>query len=333
MFFVAPEIKAPVFIIGCYRGGTSIVFRLLSESRELWSLYRESNHMWQRYHRHPDEVADTVILGNSDVREGDRQYFDNHYHYSSYNSYALGQLGRVRLLRERLTPVYDSVNIANYLSKSLCLKDYRIVDKTPPNAYRISFLEKLYPDAKFIHLTRDGMTNTSSLMNAWRDKDRFKYRYRKYLTDRLAITNYDDDVWKFSIPENYEAYLNKSLARVCAYQWADCHEHALRSFSHMDSRKYIRLKFEDLMASPATKMQEICDFTEVSLSGQMRKIINAMPLVNTASKPNSEKQSRNSIELEEIREMIAPVQEALGYNINPSDSRGLEMSLVKPEQQ
>ncbi len=157
------------------------------------------------------------------------------------------------------------------------------------------------------------MTNTSSLMNAWRDKERFKFRYRKYLTDRLEISNYDDDVWKFSIPENYEAYLNKSLARVCAYQWADCHEHALRAFSHMDSRKYIRLKFEDLMASPHKHMQEICDFAGVDLSPKMRKIVKAMPLVNTASKPSSEKQSRNAAELEEIREMIQPVQEALGY--------------------
>jgi len=269
--------------------------------------------MWQRYHRHPDERADTVILANSDVREGDREYFDNHYHYSAYGSYALGYLGRVKFLRETVTPVFDLMNTANYLAKSLCLKEYRVVDKTPPNAYRISFLEKLYPDAKFIHLTRDGMTNTSSLMNAWRDKERFKYRYRKYLTDRLEISNYDDDVWKFSIPENYEAYLNKSLARVCAYQWADCHEHALRSFSHMDSRKYMRLKFEDLMANPMPYMQAICDFTGVSFNSSMRRIAAAMPLVNTASKPSSEKQSRNSAELEEIREMIAPVQEALGY--------------------
>ncbi len=313
MFGLVPKIKDPVFIIGCYRGGTSIVFRLLSESDELWSLYRESNHMWRKYHRHPDEMADTVILDTSDARDGDRKYFDNHYHYSSYNSYSLGQLGRVRLLRERLTPVYDAVNIANYISKLLFVGDYRIVDKTPPNAYRIGFLEKLYPDAKFIHLTRDGISNTSSLMNAWRDKERFKFRYRKYLTDRLEISNYDDDVWKFSIPENYEAYQNKSLARVCAYQWADCHEHALRAFSHMDSRKYIRVKFEDLMANPSEQMQSICDFASVELSSKMRKIIAEMPLVNTASKPSSEKQSRNAAELDEIREMIEPVQEALGY--------------------
>jgi hypothetical protein len=67
------------------------------------------------------------------------------------------------------------------------------------------------------------------------------------------------------------------------------------------------------MASPREQMQGICDFADVDLSSKMRKIVNAMPLVNTASKPSSEKQSRNAAELEEIREMIAPVQEALGY--------------------
>ena len=52
----------PVFIIGSYRGGTSLLFRLLSESDEMWSMYRESNHLWQEYHRHPQESYDTVII-------------------------------------------------------------------------------------------------------------------------------------------------------------------------------------------------------------------------------------------------------------------------------
>ena len=91
----------PVFIIGSYRGGTSLVFRLLSESEELWSLYRESNHLWQKYHRHPQESSDTVIVQKNsscyfrnlaDEKpttrvDLERKFFDHHYHYATYFSF------------------------------------------------------------------------------------------------------------------------------------------------------------------------------------------------------------------------------------------------------
>ena len=56
------QVEKPVFIIGSYRGGTSLLFRLLSESKELWSMYRESNHIWQSYHRDLKESSDTVYF-------------------------------------------------------------------------------------------------------------------------------------------------------------------------------------------------------------------------------------------------------------------------------
>ena len=51
--------------------------------------------------------------------------------------------------------------------KVMNIVNYRIVDKTPPNIFRIDFLAKLYPDAKFIYLTRDGNDNINSLISAW----------------------------------------------------------------------------------------------------------------------------------------------------------------------
>ena len=87
------ETHKPVFIIGSFRGGTSLLFRLLSESNEFWSLYRESNFMWQSWHRDTRESADTLYLNDNDFKESDRNYFDNLYHFSSFDNYFLGFLG------------------------------------------------------------------------------------------------------------------------------------------------------------------------------------------------------------------------------------------------
>jgi hypothetical protein len=313
------QVKSPVFIIGCYRGGTSLLMRLLSESRELWSLYRESNYMWKPWHRHPDEQADTVLLGANDLEAGDREYFDNHYHYSAYNTYILGWLSRVKFLREQLKPIFDLMNLGVYCYKTLFVKQYRIIDKTPPNAYRIAYLAKLYPDAKFIHLTRDGFVNTSSLMNAWRDKARFKFRYRKYLTkDKvIKIKDYNDDVWKFSIPPGWEQYLDKSLEEVCAFQWLSTHEYAIKAFSEMDiqgeSHRYLRIKFENLLTKPHFVLKEVCDFANIDYSQAMRKLVDAMPLVNTASRPDTAKVAKNQEALDHIKPMIESMQNKLRY--------------------
>jgi hypothetical protein len=40
----------------------------------------------------------------------------------------------------------------------------RMLEKTPANAVRIPFIDALYPDARFVHVLRDGRHTTASLM-------------------------------------------------------------------------------------------------------------------------------------------------------------------------
>jgi hypothetical protein len=333
------QIQKPVFIIGSFRGGTSLLFRLLSESDELWSLYRESNHMWQPWHRDPRETADTVVLKAEDVKEGDREHFDKHYHFSAYNNQILGELSRIRFLRNRLSLVFNLINVSNYLCKWLKLwifkrqsdgkpGTYRIIDKTPPNCFRVEYLAKLYPDAKFIYITRDGLDNTSSLMNAWRSKQKFQFRYRKYLEEYLKplegvqgsrsakyfnIQGYQSDIWKFAMPPGWEAYRDKTLAEVCAFQWLKTHEYALNSLSKLDPERVIRFKFEDLMAEPHRSIEELCSFLDIEFTWNMQKIVNEMPLVNTFTPAHERKSRKNQTDLETIRDYIEPMQQLLGY--------------------
>ena len=295
--------------------------------------------MWQPWHRDPREVADTVVLKAEDVKEGDREHFDRHYHFSAYNNQILGELSRIRFLRNRLRPVFNLINVFNYLYKWLKLwifkresdgkpRAYRIIDKTPPNCFRVEYLAKLYPDAKFIYITRDGLDNTSSLMNAWRSKQKFQFRYRKYLEEYLKplegvqgsrsvkyfdIDGYQSDVWKFAMPPGWEAYRDKTLAEVCAFQWLKTHEYALNSLSKLDPERVIRFKFEDLMAEPHPSIEKLCSFLDIEFTWNMQKIVNEMPLVNTFTPASERKSRKNQADLETIRDYIEPMQQLLGY--------------------
>ena len=292
--------------------------------------------MWQPWHRDPRETADTVVLKAEDVKEGDREHFDKHYHFSAYDNHLMGELSRIRFLRNRLSLLFNLINVFNYLYK--CLKlcifkrqsndkksiAYRIIDKTPPNCFRVEYLAKLYPDAKFIYITRDGLDNTSSLMNAWRSKQKFQFRYRKYLEEYLEplddnvrkyfdIQGYQSDVWKFAMPPGWEAYRDKTLAEVCAFQWFKTHEYALNSLSKLAPERVIRFKFEDLMAEPHRSIEKLCSFLEIEFTWNMQKIVSEMPLVNTFTPASKRKSRKNQADLETIKDYIEPMQQQLGY--------------------
>lgn len=50
----------PIFIIGCNRSGTTILFRNLSSHPKLWSLYVESQMIFYRHFPIDDEFGDRV---------------------------------------------------------------------------------------------------------------------------------------------------------------------------------------------------------------------------------------------------------------------------------
>jgi hypothetical protein len=230
--------------------------------------------MWRPWFRHPSERADNVYMQAIDLKLGDREHFDKHYHYSAYDNYVLGYLARVKLLREGMPCILALINALNYFWKFMVVGSYRIIDKTPPNAYRVSYLEALYPDAKFIYITRNKVDNVRSLMNAWNHKRKFKFPYRKYLTKDGKF------IWKFNIPDDWQDYIIKSLEQICAHQYDDLHEKASDAFSKMDNSKWMEIKFEDLLATPDQVIKQLCEFVDVDYSPVMQKIVKEMPRVN-----------------------------------------------------
>ncbi len=318
------KVVNPVFIIGCPRSGTTLLFTILSSSPELWSTYKESHYVWEKFLTDKRDPMFSMYLTEADFKAGDREYIEAKYHGRTFNSALFARAVDLVFLNKirGVTRVFFKPFLALVAwAKSLFLKTYRVLDKTPPNTYRVAYLKAAFPDAKFIYITRDGKTNVSSLIEGWRSKtnQRFNFAFRKFYdyNSRLNIKDYDGGVWKFTNPPNWEQFLDKetSLEEICAYQWSSAHKYALEAFNKMNSSDYMMVKYEDLVKSTPAMIEKICKFINVPYSGTLREMAEKPPVVSTKSKPDPNKWLKNQELIQKIMPHISDMQKQLGYEM------------------
>lgn len=152
----APGIKDPVFIVGCGRSGTTILGRALAEHpaitylnepRGLWfSCYPETD-IWTRKAR---RRSGRIILTERDVH--------------SVKSAKLSRMLRFATIASR-KPI--------------------LIEKLPINAFRLRFLRAIFPDARFIHIHRNGLEVARSI-EKFSETGRWFGRRRSYKWEQLA---------------------------------------------------------------------------------------------------------------------------------------------------
>ncbi|MFC3984189.1 sulfotransferase family protein [Streptosporangium jomthongense] len=94
-------------------------------------------------------------------------------------------------------------------------------DKRPSYFHHVDLLLRLFPDAQFVHLIRDGRDCVASLKEMpWYTKDVFH-----------AVTN-----------------------------WAEAIDYGRRHARNLPADTYYELRYEDLTAYPETELSKLCDF-------------------------------------------------------------------------
>mgnify|MGYP006270546347 CR=1 FL=1 len=153
-----------------------------------------------------------------------------------------------------------------------------IVEKTCANALRVSFVDKILPEAKHIHIYRDGIDAVGSAMLRWSASLDLQYilakaRYvpltdlpyygTRYLWSRL---------YRFISPTNRLAFwgpvLNgmdeilktHTLEEICALQWQRSLDNADAAFEKMPSDKVFRIRYEDFVSNPDVEFAAIADY-------------------------------------------------------------------------
>ena len=136
----------PVIILAAPRSGSTLLFETLAAAKDTWTIGGESHHVIEGLQSlNPNSgMVDSNRLTADHVNEQMAQFIRSRF---------------ARLLKDR--------DGQEFLRRQ-DIERLRFLEKTPKNALRLPFMEKIFPDALYIFLFRDVRANLSSMMEAWK---------------------------------------------------------------------------------------------------------------------------------------------------------------------
>jgi hypothetical protein len=159
-----------------------------------------------------------------------------------------------------------------------------LVLKAPSNAHRLEFLRSFFSRARLtiVHLTRNAAASINGLIDGWLHHGFFSVR----IPGGLRISGYSNsferwgrDWWKFDLPPTWRLYSDRPLPEVCAEQWRAAHR-AILDFVRARSPGYVRIRFEDIVASETSRravFEQIAEYLGVPLCPGLARVVRQLP--------------------------------------------------------
>jgi len=255
------KIREPIFIIGAGRSGSSIFHRMFCTHKNVawltkWHARYSSNLEIIRYLTY---LGDAPIIG-SKLRE----LVKPSECYELWEQVCPGFSIPCRDLKAGDVTVNNKNNIQALFSKVVTERKNRLLIKVT-GWPRIGFIREIFPDAKFIHIMRDGRAVTNSMLNVdfwwgWRGPQSWRWG---------ELSAKDNDDW---------IKHNRSFVALAGIQWRilmDAMEEAKR---HLDERSFMEVKYEDLCNDPINNFRKVIDFCGLEWSNDFDKNLNSFTL-------------------------------------------------------
>ncbi|MFK5892196.1 MAG: sulfotransferase [Pseudomonadota bacterium] len=264
-----------VFIVSTPRSGSTMLFNLLMQGPDFWTIGCESHGVYARF---PNLKAENQSLDSGCLTKA---HADNETSESMRALYLSSIMNRDKVS-------YISAEQSGF-NKAVCF-----LEKTPRNSLNIKFLMQVFPDAKFIYLHRDAKQNISSMIEAWG----VGKETGQFVTFR-DLPDWPLKYWCFILPPGWRKYKDKSIAEIAAFQWKSCNEIIMKNLSKLDKNRWMSLSYQDLIDNSEKQIKRMCKFSGVDFDDRLLSAAkNKRPLSQTTiSEPHSEKWRRHESEI------------------------------------
>lgn len=243
----------PVVIIGAGRSGTNMLRDILSSVAEVttWPC-DEINYVWRHGNRSYPSDEFTPDMARPDVVNFIRGAFNREV--------------------ERATKQTNSVGPSI------------VLEKTCANSLRVPFVKSVLPEAKFIHILRDGRDVVASAQKRWTAPLDLSYimakaryvpvsdlpyyalryglnRFRKLFSREKSLQS-----WGPRISSMRNCSRELSVEQVCAEQWARCVELSRSDFENIEKEKIFSVRYEELISDPVGNIANMLSFMGLQCS-------------------------------------------------------------------
>lgn len=272
-------LRRPVFVVGCSRAGTTLIYKTLSISTELGTLNRETHEFWSELNPLEGRGWESHCLSTTADVEGDR----NH--------------------------------VARYFYEHLGSK--RIVDKCNQNGMAIGYLNLLFPDAMFVFVKRSPGDNLLSLMEGWRRPDEYA-TWSHGLPGEVRIEGGEFRDWCFFLPTGWRDYLDAPLVEVCAFQYEAMNRAIVSARERIAPERWHEVCYESVLEDPVAEfgnMYAACglEFTEM-VELHCRTVIERPYNAFSAIKADKWKDSQDADRIRSQLPKLAEITQILGYS-------------------
>lgn len=276
-----PTFDRPIFVVSSPRAGSTLLFETLSQLEPLWSTGGE-NH----------ETLES-IPGLHPAAKG---FLSNRLDATDATPEVAVHLNQrfTRALRNRSGKSWLELDPASRPPS------IRFLEKTPKNALRIPFLRALYPDARFVFLSRAPEETISSMIEGWRAGRFVGYR---------DLPDWPHGPWSFLLVPGWQALAGLSLEERVAQQWAKTMMILLDDLETLPRESWCRVDYQALVRSPLEVMETLTRALELPLDPEMRqRLEKPLPVSKmTTSPPSPDKWRRHAQVLEQVMPGLQPL--------------------------
>lgn len=288
-------LKPPIILIGNVRSGTTMTALCFDQLDEI-VIWREPRTVW--------------TMGNA-------------------------EMGHDRFTAQHATPKVIKRIRAAFLEYQNANGQRRIMEKTPSNCLRVPFIRAVFPEAKLIHIVRDGRDNVSSCLERWsmpinrtrlirRLKETPVWEWPKYLPrffhDRIGRyfgASPTVKSWGVVYPGMYDDLKDRELIEVIAMQWVKCVEMAQQDLANVDRSIWIECRYEDVVADPVNHFTQFCEHVDLPMTDRLEKYLREEINQNAV---HAWKQRLDESQVRRIEPILEPTMRRLGYEIQAGAS-------------
>ena len=273
------DVKQPIFIIGNFRSGTTLLHRLLAKDQQFtgmktWEIYlapsivqRNFFHWLMKLNRMVGNPAQKLInsferalqaysymhkTGLNEIEEDSHVMLQIWSTYNIFAFFPFPELVKNYIYYDEQVPEEQQIMDMNYYQEVLqrhiyTKKGKRYISKSPSHSAKVKSLHKRFPDAKFINLVRSPLrvipSSVSMFSNHWK--------------------TYGDP------EQDYPETANQVIQEQAKHWYMYPHQYLKK----LPKDQYVMVRYQDLVADPQSTVENIYQRFGIAMTEQYQQTL------------------------------------------------------------